>query len=257
MADERERLSIHQRSRHRHRRPRTFLRRLFDRHCTRTDVVYDSAGWQEAAAHSLHLNGACVIRQSRIKASLLERARNASLARLDELLRLAQTVSSTQRCQYRELWSRSDDRGHRFDLKVLPSSREAEGDAELSFHALRAAVDAIVQPILRALRNEDGESDDDDDDEETFVQRAAAGHISSVGCVVSLPGGPSQGWHTDGEERGIVNVFCPLVDISSRNGPTQLMLGTHQRTFSSDGTTHIRRGTGYLAAAYSQPHGGP
>ena len=144
---ERERLS-----KRRRRSSRTFLQRLYDRYCTSTDVVFNSPNWQGAAAASLRIHGACVVRQPQISAALVQRTLDASLARLDELLFLAREVSPTpqQPIQYRELWSRRDDHGYRFDMKVLPSCRAVDEEAETCLQAMRAEVDAIVQPVLRA-----------------------------------------------------------------------------------------------------------
>lgn len=55
------------------------------------------------------------------------------------------------------------------------------------------------------------------------------------GCFVSLPGAGSQEYHQDGVHLTTqtqrpchaINVFVPLVDLTSRNGPTEFCLGSH------------------------------
>jgi len=55
------------------------------------------------------------------------------------------------------------------------------------------------------------------------------------GCFMSLPGAGSQVYHQDGVHLATqtqrpchaINVFVPLVDLHSRNGPTEFVLGSH------------------------------
>jgi len=55
------------------------------------------------------------------------------------------------------------------------------------------------------------------------------------GCFMSLPGAGSQVYHQDGVHLTTqtqrpchaINVFVPLVDLQSRNGPTEFVLGSH------------------------------
>lgn len=53
------------------------------------------------------------------------------------------------------------------------------------------------------------------------------GRVHSAGCVISLPGGEAQGFHTDGSDPGCINCFCPLVDVASCKGPTEVRLRSH------------------------------
>ena len=45
-------------------------------------------------------------------------------------------------------------------------------------------------------------------------------------CVVSVPSASAQGWHSDGADEGMYNVFVPLVPLTARNGPTELRPGS-------------------------------
>jgi hypothetical protein len=55
------------------------------------------------------------------------------------------------------------------------------------------------------------------------------------GCFLSLPGAEAQEYHQDGVHLTTqtqrpchaINVFVPLVDLSTRNGPTEFCLGSH------------------------------
>jgi len=55
------------------------------------------------------------------------------------------------------------------------------------------------------------------------------------GCFMSLPGADTQVYHQDGVHLSTqsqrpchaINVFVPLVDLHSRNGPTEFVLGSH------------------------------
>jgi ectoine hydroxylase-related dioxygenase (phytanoyl-CoA dioxygenase family) len=51
--------------------------------------------------------------------------------------------------------------------------------------------------------------------------------VEGTGCVTALPGAPDQFWHRDGPERGMFNVFVPLVQVNAVNGPTEFQPGTH------------------------------
>ena len=51
--------------------------------------------------------------------------------------------------------------------------------------------------------------------------------VTAVGSVTSLPSAPEQHFHADGRERGIVNVFVPLVDVPASMGPTHFRRGSH------------------------------
>ncbi len=139
--------------------------------------------------------------------------------RLSMLLKHARRLNKPEPMQFRELWSRPDDCGHRFDVKVLwhqsSQSSSDDDDATLAMRSLLTEVDAVSQPILSALREDEGDE-------------MAPAVVNSAGCVVSLPGGPSQTWHRDGDGRGVINAFCPLLTVSARNGPTQLVPGTHE-----------------------------
>ena len=71
--------------------------------------------------------------------------------------------------------------------------------------------------------------------------RAALGDdaaLTHFGCMLSFPGSTNQPWHADGPHMPggdasfaaplhAVNVFVPLVDLSTANGPTEFTPGSH------------------------------
>ena len=84
-------------------------------------------------------------------------------------------------------------------------------DAEASaFAALHGAMDEVARPVVDALWG-DGAANDE---------------APRAGCVISEPGASAQPWHRDGPD-GLVDVFSPLVELTPRNGPTDLKPGTH------------------------------
>ena len=82
--------------------------------------------------------------------------------------------------------------------------------------SLLASIDRLLRPVLRAsgLFGDACESEV---------------RVEAMGVVISLDGAPRQQWHPDSQfQDGLLNVFIPLVDLSPRNGPTELALGTHR-----------------------------
>ena len=69
--------------------------------------------------------------------------------------------------------------------------------------------------------------------------RAPSTHSRVVSCLCLLanqqvlnavPGGTSQAWHSDNQSRGL-SLIVPLVDFTAENGSTQLLLGSHNKTW--------------------------
>lgn len=52
--------------------------------------------------------------------------------------------------------------------------------------------------------------------------------VNYAGVVVSFPSAPCQNWHVDGEEEGMYNIFCPLVDVTMQNGGTEFQERSHK-----------------------------
>lgn len=184
-------------------------------------VRLDESGWVETASRSLSHHGLVVLRQSPqapplIPGSIVERCRSAARPLLDRYLGLADRSGVADApLQFLELYSRAPWE-NRFDLSVLrrPAHPVAASgcSARDAYAALLGAVDRLVRPLLRASR----------------LFGAEAAEVEAVGCVLSLPGAPSQAWHPDSEHQvGLLNVFVPLVALSSANGPTSLELGSH------------------------------
>ena len=65
--------------------------------------------------------------------------------------------------------------------------------------------------------------------------------VTAVECVTSLPSAPEQHFHADGRERGIVNVFVPLVDVPASMGPTHFRRGSHAWDHDSPYLTREQR----------------
>lgn len=53
-------------------------------------------------------------------------------------------------------------------------------------------------------------------------------NVNYAGIVVSFPSAPCQNWHVDGEEEGMYNIFCPLVNVTMENGGTEFQEGSHK-----------------------------
>jgi len=118
-----------------------------------------------------------------------------------------------------------------------------EGSRHQRFDALANAATAWAGPVIHASRQQTLTLETDDVVAASAAAAAAAAvneeesrcdpaHLQRLftGCVTSLPGAASQGWHADGALNGLYNVFVPLVDLPADNqdlGPTQFAPGTH------------------------------
>lgn len=74
--------------------------------------------------------------------------------------------------------------------------------------------------------------------------------------MTALPGSNSQAWHWDNKKRGLT-IIVPLVDFNSDNGATQLLVGSHNMTWSllaQQGAQVIQVPTGSIAAFDSRTY---
>ena len=195
--------------------------------------------WHRGAAATLNEHGACVLKSANktplIAPDIVERCLCDARPRLDRLHEVATRYRESGAAvgktvpgalQFMELVSRHP-RECRYDVTCINErlkiggARAEESSAPLpdsddaAWVALLAAVDALVQPVLRRQAEDTGSAH-------------AAFHAEAVGFVLSLPGAPLQQWHPDDAYRvGLYNVFVPLVDLSEDNGATEFALGTH------------------------------
>jgi ectoine hydroxylase-related dioxygenase (phytanoyl-CoA dioxygenase family) len=49
-------------------------------------------------------------------------------------------------------------------------------------------------------------------------------------CKIAIPCSGSQAWHADNLSRGLT-IIVPLVDFTIENGATQLIVGSHNKTW--------------------------
>ena len=200
-----------------------------------------SASTIVAAADSLARNGFVVLEAQDgaglVASDVLDSALTASDGYLDRLLAAAKAKGlrvDSDIFRFAELCSRARG-GRRFDVtaerrrcgndgsitlppRPYPTSDDesAAAAATDAWDGLRRAADPWVSSAL--LRS--GLMVENDGTGVTFG-------VIAVGCVTSLPSAPEQHFHADGRERGIVNVFVPLVDVPASMGPTHFRRGSH------------------------------
>ena len=200
-----------------------------------------SASTIAAAADSLARNGFVVLEAEDgaglVASDVLDSALAASDGYLDRLLAAAKAKGlrvDSEIFRFAELCSRAQG-GRSFDVtaerrrcgnggsitlppRPYPTSDDesAAAAATDAWDGLRRAVDPWVSSAL--LRS--GLMVENDGKGATFG-------VTAVGCVTSLPSAPEQHFHADGRERGIVNVFVPLVDVPASMGPTHFRRGSH------------------------------
>ena len=208
---------------------------------TRWSVALSSTDYQEQAARSLSENGFCVIRGPVISQTARDHCLGAIWSRLDELLRAAHAkgLNVDGLLRFNELCKRQP--GARYDLR-LPLGPTTEHVPFAASEVLgsnswcdlaKPAVDCIAKPVL---------------------QKAALGECKEweanvAGCIVSLPGAPTQPSHTDGMGCEFVNAFLPLVDVTALNGPTEIEPGSQaqghdpsKRLMPADPLAHLPNG---------------
>ena len=214
-----------------------------------------SASTIAAAADSLARNGFVVLEaedgSGLVAPVCLDSALAASDGYLDRLLAAAKAKGlrvDSDIFRFAELCSRARG-GRRFDVtaerrrcgnggsitlppRPYPASDDesAAAAATDAWERLRRAADPWVSPAL--LRS--GFMVEDDGTGATFG-------VTAVGCVTSLPSAPEQHFHADGRERGIVNVFVPLVDVPASMGPTRFLRGSHAWDHDSPYLTREQR----------------
>lgn len=199
--------------------------------------------------------------------SLCARGRERVERDLDELLALAALQYNIrdplvdelefQEIQTRAKWSRRFDLNYNPELNRnlkggLEGGLEAslEGDGTGPGNTEAAASDAIVADIVREVtrvlapvlrRVAEDEMATKDPRETKAMNLACCDRPQLVGCVTSVPGAPHQHWHADGMDEGLMTVFCPLVDVNSRNGPTELRPGSHLASRRNAELNHLNR----------------
>ena len=189
------------------------------------EVVGSDPSWASAAAESLAHNGFCVLRppQPLVADDARRECQDVAASRLDRCFEHARQLGLAPRrdvMRFAEVCSRTLG-GQRFDQCFWRARDQAvaeagEGGAAAAaqpplppcWAELRRAVESWVLPVLACGGN-------------------GGAHADSVGCVTSLPGAPDQHFHPDGTAAGLVNVFCPLVEVTAENGPTELRPGSH------------------------------
>jgi predicted nicotinamide N-methyase len=118
-----------------------------------------------------------------------------------------------------------------------PEAMTAAADACAAWQLLRQESDPWVTPVLQRSGLMEAETEtssselptesNSPDQKQKQKKTVSGGNTTAVGCVVSYPHAPAQHFHADGRERGIVNVFLPLRDVTRALGPTSFKLGSH------------------------------
>ena len=73
------------------------------------------------------------------------------------------------------------------------------------------------------------------------VEREELANGRDVDMLDASSDAPEQHFHADGRERGIVNVFVPLVDVPASMGPTHFRRGSHAWDHDSPYLTREQR----------------
>eukprot|EP00980_Cylindrotheca_fusiformis_P000003 scaffold1_cov108-Cylindrotheca_fusiformis.AAC.3 len=198
-----------------------------------------SNSWIQEAAKHLKESGVCVLLPSEEEEDLQSSSKITSTdcqttqdAALSRLFRLKESIRKERRgvdpdgregtFRYMEVVSR-DESGGRFAMPVpwknsptitagIPLSDE-EADAVEQFHS---KLQKHVGPVIERLWNEEKKHNKNND-----------AHVAASGFLINQPGSTNQIWHRDGPNEGLINVFCPLVDLTPDMGPTQVWSKTH------------------------------
>lgn len=195
---------------------------MFDQRPPWSVSIHDD-DYQEQAARSLTVNGFCVLRGPVLPPKLCERCCSAIWQRLDALLRAAHGQGldiDSGLLRFNEICKRQP--GARYDLRLplgaatahVPFAASVVPDSD-TWMSIWPLVDALVVPILRLTAMP------------MSMRRCASWNTEVAGCVVALPGAPDQPSHLDGDEIGLINAFLPLVEVTEKNGPTELQPGSH------------------------------
>ncbi|CAL53283.1 Nicotinamide N-methyltransferase-like [Ostreococcus tauri] len=185
-----------------------------------------SADTVRRAAESLVVHGFVVMQpasesdaQAMVPRDVLEECRRASDTHLNELLSRVEAQGLNPRLdifRFAEICSRARG-GMRYDY-TRPDSERVRALETLkctraihSWESLQRFAAPWVEPALA---------------EAYGAERDFA--VKSVGCVSSEPGAPEQHFHADGRVFGIFNVFVPMSAVSTIEGPTEFIHGSHQ-----------------------------
>ncbi|GFH61905.1 hypothetical protein CTEN210_18381 [Chaetoceros tenuissimus] len=88
-------------------------------------------------------------------------------------------------------------------------------------------LDEIVQPVVDALWQVDGNEDVNEKDQIDCDDQASGGRATSAGFLMNQKGSTSQKFHRDGPDAGYINAFVPFVNLSPSLGPTCILPKTH------------------------------
>ena len=181
-------------------------------------IVKPGSSWIQAAAESLDDHGFCLLSSSEADAPLIppevcRASCDEAAARLETLLQKVERrgVDRSDEFRFAEIVHRD---GLRYDLPLEWNLVSA--DSASAFSELHSAMDSIARRVIDAVVARRGQ---------TPLSTAMPAPIA--GCVLSVPSAQEQQWHSDGDSEGLFNVFAPLVDLTTANGPTELRPGTH------------------------------
>jgi len=96
--------------------------------------------------------------------------------------------------------------------------RMDEGEVEESDVQVFEQVEQRIWPLVDAFFKEEDEASTEG------IFR------SEMQILNALPGSVSQTWHSDNRSRGLT-IIVPLVDFTAENGSTQLIVGSHNKTW--------------------------
>lgn len=194
----------------------------------------------ESAARALAVDGFCVLRGASaplVPPELCSVCASAIDRRLKRLL----TQVARQDFGMEEVWKYEEichrhERSWRYDMSIdnqslSEASVDSHGVADAaSWAALYDAADRWARPVIDAAVRLLSES----------ANRKGGAHRCMAGCVVAAPGALDQPFHSDGDEQ-LYNCFVPLVPVTSHNGPTQFVPGSHVADASGVGADERRR----------------
>jgi hypothetical protein len=101
------------------------------------------------------------------------------------------------------------------------------------------SIEEKIWPLVRAFFREK--------EEESSTTNDSNIYRSELQLMTSVPGSKHQSWHRDNRSRGL-SVIVPLVDFSAENGGTQLLLGSHRRSWPLEGARVVNAPAGSVVA---------
>jgi len=151
--------------------------------------------------------------------------------------------TSMQRARHRLSRARQEE------LEIWPTSasgryhrREESFDDEAM--AVFEEMEQAIYPLVEAFFAEDRE-------------KGVEGiYRSEMQILNAVPGSLDQAWHSDNQSRGLT-IIIPLVDFTTDNGPTQVLVGSHTRTWpllAQHGAQVVRAPAGAIAAYDSRTY---